>query len=440
MIEVRPAPDAVLATPGQRELETRAVRVFNTERMQRALEAIYALAQQQPQAGLPAGAKTLRAALEEIVFAFVIRNLNANPLRPQILWDQHPPHRYGDWHVPGSRAIGNNPDNIYRRIPLDPGERYVLRGQLTGPPSPDITFSVLPHVSRQVDWQQTTLTLADIHVDTNGCFELTLNSDEATDGQHNHVHLAPGAIRMTIRESMTDWALDTPIQLKLTHEGQRRTKDGEHDPLTKPLVNEPVESLAEDLAARLPPFVGHWLTINNNAYFAHASNSLPNAERPPGGLVGQTSVMGNYALEADEVLVLRATTLGASYFSFALMDPWMRCADFENRTASLTTKQAAADQDGWYTVVIGLEDPGVHNWLDPGGLGEGALQIRWQGIPAAAPAGRFFQVRKARREQLKALLPKETVWVTADERAAQLAARSEAFKRRFTLQAPQVRG
>ena len=364
--------------------------------------------------------------MREIAFAFVIRNLNADPLHPQVLWDQHPPHRYGDVRIPGSRAIGNNPDNIYRRIPLNPGERYVLRGQLAGPPAPDITFSVLPHVSMQADWQPTTLALTDIDIDDRGGFELTLSGHDIA-GQRNHVRLAPGATRMTIRESMTDWGLDTPMKLTLAHEAGAQTQTLE------------LEGIAENLATRLPAFVEHWLTFNNNTYFAHASNVLPKADRPPGGLVGQTSVMGNYALEADEVLILRAATLGADYFSFAVMDPWMRCAGFDDRTASLTAEQAIADSDGGYTVVVGLEDPGVHNWVDVGGLTEGTLQIRWQGIPAGAPAPNLFEARKATVAELETLLPEETARIGADERAAQLAARKAAFHRRFTLKAPEVK-
>ncbi len=422
MIEVHPDPDAVLATLGHRELESRASEIFNSGPIQTALETTYGLAQDQPQAQLPAGATTLRHAVQEIAFAFVARNLNADPLHPQILWDQHPPHCYGKLSIPGSRAIGNNPDNIYRRIPLDPGERYVLHGQLTGPPAPDITFSVLPHVSMQADWQPTTLALTDIDVDDQGAFALTL-SGEDLGGQRNHVYLAPGATRMTIRESMTDWAVDTPMQLTLTHEAAQTPAD-------KP------EEIAEDLAAGLPGFVAHWLKFNNTTYFAHPSNFLPNAERPPGGLMGQTSVMGNYALQAGEVLILRATTLGARYFSFAVMDPWMRCAEFENRTASLTTRQAVADNDGRYTVVIGLDDPGVHNWLDAGGLAEGTLQIRWQGIPPGASINGCFEVTKSTEQQLKSVLPEETVWVNDNQRAEQLAARKKAFDRRFTLRVP----
>ena len=426
MIELHGNPDALFATPSQCELEIRAARIFTTEPIQTALREIYQLGENQPQADLPSGSKTLREALQEMAFAFVIRNLNGDPLNPQILWDQNPPHSIDGVSIPGSRAIGNNPDNIYRRIPLDPNQHYRLRGRLLGPPAPDIRFSVLPHFSQQAAWQQTTLTLADIDVDTHGSFELTLSGQASATNQRNHVHLAPGTARMTVRESMTDWALDTPMALTIVREGPEKT--GTVEPAR----------VAEDLARGLPPFAEHWLSFNNNTYYAHARNTLPAAERPPGGLMGQTSAMGNYALAADEVLIIRAKRLNASYFSFAVMDPWMRCADFENRTASLTANQAIFDQDGSCTAVLALQDPGTHNWLNPGGLGEGAVQIRWQGIPeTGSPSGDFFEVQKTTLAKLTRLLPKGTNWVTPSQRDQQLAARHQAFKRRFTLRGPE---
>jgi hypothetical protein len=144
--------------------------------------------------------------------------------------------------------------------------------------------------------------------------------------------------------------------------------------------------------------------------------------------------MGNYALAPNEGLIITARRFDARYFSFAVMDPWMRCADFEQQTVSLSADQAVADRDGVYTIVLALQDPGIHNWLDAGGLSEGVLQIRWQGLPAKLPpASDFFAVKKAGLDQLDSLLPEGTIRVGHDERAAMLATRKQAFKRRFIL-------
>ena len=144
--------DRVLfATPSQCALETQATLVFGSERIQTALAAIYDLAEKQPQASLKSGSSTLRQAMQEIAFAYVLRNLNDDATTPKILWDQNPPHVVDGVSIPGSRAIGNNPDNIYRRIPLSADEQYCLRGKILGPVAADVRFSVLPHFSMQAD-------------------------------------------------------------------------------------------------------------------------------------------------------------------------------------------------------------------------------------------------------------------------------------------------
>ena len=83
---------------------------------------------------------------------------------------------------------------------------------------------------------------------------------------------------------------------------------------------------------------------------------------------------------------------------------------------------------------IATRDPGVHNWLDTGGLHTGIIQVRWQGtppemmeMPEAINGGQLVKL-----DDLKAALPAETVWLTADERKAQLAVRHAAYELRLT--------
>ena len=130
MTEMLSSDRVLFATPSQCALETQATLVFGSERIQTALAAIYDLAEKQPQASLKSGSSTLRQAMQEIAFAYVLRNLNDDATTPKILWDQNPPHVVDGVSIPGSRAIGNNPDNIYRRIPLSADEQYCLRGKI----------------------------------------------------------------------------------------------------------------------------------------------------------------------------------------------------------------------------------------------------------------------------------------------------------------------
>jgi hypothetical protein len=100
---------------------------------------------------------------------------------------------------------------------------------------------------------------------------------------------------------------------------------------------------------------------------------------------------------------------------------------FAPRTASLNIEQVALNADSAITFVVAPIDPGIHNWIDTGGLHEGIFYFRWQGLPPDdpdPPVIHDFQLVK--RNQLAVALPPGVVFVTPPERAAQQAARAAA--------------
>ena len=102
-------------------------------------------------------------------------------------------------------------------------------------------------------------------------------------------------------------------------------------------------------------------------------------------------------------------------------------------SASLNSKQAAFNADGSFTCVVSLDDPGVHNWLDPDGLERGFLFIRWAGldpdrVPERVPA---LETQLASTSELRSILPPETRWVDPKERARIQAERERDYALRF---------
>jgi hypothetical protein len=93
----------------------------------------------------------------------------------------------------------------------------------------------------------------------------------------------------------------------------------------------------------------------------------------------------------------------------------------------------ARDADGRYTCVVALRDPGVHNWIDTGGLHQTHAIQKWQGLPRGADGVHqpTIEGRLVKLADLKRVLPPETRWVTPAERAQQLAQREAAFARRL---------
>ena len=89
-----------------------------------------------------------------------------------------------------------------------------------------------------------------------------------------------------------------------------------------------------------------------------------------------------------------------------------------SRTSSLNPAQSIPNADGSYTFVLSLRDPGVHNWIDPCGLGEGILTLRMAEFPEGRPREDLSaKSRVVPLASLRATLPKETCWVDPEARA-----------------------
>ena len=112
---------------------------------------------------------------------------------------------------------------------------------------------------------------------------------------------------------------------------------------------------------------------------------------------------------------------------------WGMTGDRLAEGASWNSTQARRDDDGTFTCVLSLEDPGVHNWLDPEGLERGFLFLRWAGLPADRPPDRMpgVSARLVEKGTLRDVLPAETCWIDDEARRASFARRTADYHRRF---------
>jgi hypothetical protein len=149
-----------------------------------------------------------------------------------------------------------------------------------------------------------------------------------------------------------------------------------------------------------------------------------------GGVSGQYYYQGLFRLAPGEVLILEtALPRECLYWNAQLSDPLWNTIDWINRQSSLNGGQAQLDADGRFRAVIALQDPGVPNWLDPGGYSEGAVMMRWtRASDGPMPTLRAVPERELRRE-----LPAATPVVTAALRDQGLRARrrSAQLRRRW---------
>jgi hypothetical protein len=94
-------------------------------------------------------------------------------------------------------------------------------------------------------------------------------------------------------------------------------------------------------------------------------------------LVTQAYSIGHFNIGEDQALVLTLDAGNARYASIQVSNLWGVTQDAVRRSMSLNTSQASPGADGVFTFVLSAKDPGVANWLDPDGLRQGFLFLRW---------------------------------------------------------------
>ena len=356
-------------------------------------------------------------AFHEVMFSAAVWSLNQDPLRPKVICITRLAHRLGDLQIPGSRWGIDNPDSIYRVIPISGSERYVIRGRVAERRMTENYFTLWDESMNTVD----VLSGGDLVLESDRSFTITVDSDPAG-SRPNHIRSAPEAHEFYIRDVMLDWAKDEPNELSIERLG---------DPPSTPPRSE--DEQAELTASFMQHFAEFTQKISN-AMMSSPENqfTLAYSADKGGALRKQIYIGGNFRLAEDEAMVIDVSDGGAAYFVVPTGNIWGTTLDIVNRTSSLNKAQSVANADGSYTYVLSRRDPKAHNWIDPCGLGEGILTLRMAEFPGGRPNDDLSA--KSRVVPLSSLrddLPAETKWLTPAERAGQLAERAAAYARRL---------
>ena len=354
----------------------------------------------------------------EVVYAATIWSLNTDKERPKVVTITRLPHKLGGLDVPGSRWGLDNPDTVYRVIPISGDERYVIRGRVALRHRLTENYFSL--------WDKTMNSVAvlngkDLVTDGNGNFACTVDSDPAN-GRINHIRSTAEAHEFYIRDVVMDWKREMINELSIERLGP---------PPKKPALTD--DEQAELTAAFLRRYATSTARWNDqtlkkpvNAFEFTIDRDTDGAQR------SQIYILGHFKLADDEALVVNLRTGGAEYFIVPITNWWGTTNDVINRTASLNKSQSMPDKDGTYTFVVSARDPGVHNWADPCGLHEGILTLRWAEFPDGQPRADLGATSKVvKLADLKKELPPETKYVTQEERKKQQADRAAAYSWRL---------
>lgn len=357
------------------------------------------------------------AAFEEVMFSAAIWSSNQDPLRPKVVTISRIEHMLSGVRVPGSRWGLDNPDSIYRVIPISGSERYRIHGKVRANRLTENYFTLWKENFDTVD----VLDGSKLTLESDGSFVIDVDSDPAG-GRKNHVRSSPEAHEFYIRDVVFDWATETPNELTIERLGD--------PPSTAP------RSLDEqaELTAR---FMLHYADSTlrwNTQWLEKPANTLDFTidSDTDGALRNQIYTLGHFKLSDEEALLIRVNTGGARYFIAPIVNCWGTTNEIMHRTGSLNLSQSVPDSDGTYTFVVCVNDPGVYNWLDPSDLHEGILTLRWAEFEGGKPGpdtGATSEVVPL--EELRKRLPEGTRFVTPAERSDQQQARAVAYARRL---------
>jgi hypothetical protein len=407
--------DDPVATAAQHEQELAALELTQHPTVKAAYRAVA-----KTWLGRAKASEAMRArfddAFAEVMFSAAVWSSNQDKLRPKVSCITRLAHRVEGCRVPGSRWGIDNPDSVYRVIPISGDERYEIHGRVGRHRMTENYFTLWDAHMGTVD----VLDGRTMRVDSDGSFTITVDTDPAG-GRANHVQSSAAAHEFYIRDVLLDWQHDDPNHLSVERLGE---------PPVTPARSR--DEQAEATAAMMAYFADFTGKLSYGVYKTPANHfNLAWSADKSGAMRNQVYVMGRFDLAPDEAFVVELNDGGAEYFTVPLSNIWGTTLNILDRTGSLNKAQSVANDDGTYTYVISPTDPGLANWIDSDGLREGILTLRMAEFGEAGP-GRELGAhgRVVKMDRLDAELP-ASPRVSESRRAAQLQDRRNAYLRRL---------
>ena len=376
-----------------------------------------------------------------------------NPMNPKVLQMVMAPHTWMGETVEGTRILYDNPDTIYRMMAVNSTSTYVISGKFgSGEMPADTSFSVLTGLGGNT---AAVLNAKDMQINADGSFTITVSSKPAAEGEANHLQIPTDATLIVARNTLSDWSTQEPMSLSIERTGGPKdslfAQIGGFDipklgsavagnPFLTKLVSSipPLPSVPPVLAGLETAVILGLGLVMEPQYIGVATgngtkavNTFTDPSSNATFLATQLQSAGYFQLKNDQALVLTIDPGNAGYFVVPVTNDWTITTNYWDQQTTLNNAQATANPDGTYTFVVSPTDVGVANWVSTGGLNQGTISIRFQGIDTSDPNGPKVSSQVVSLDDLSSVLPAGTTYVTAEERAAAIAARKAAYDLRF---------
>lgn len=281
---------------------------------------------------------------------------------------------HGDPRAPVLRRLvhetvkmgADNPDNDYRNAPLDPAHTYVIRGQ-RGTVS-QLSFATQAGGFGGGEKRLTGhLDAADLELDPDGGFQLTLSRDRA---EGNWLPMAEDTALLLVRQTFGDRRAETPATMDIECVGA-----GPPGSASPARIDEGLAS-ASVLVAGASMMFSRW-----SSQFKARPNTLPRFDQATSDAAGGDPNIayyhGYWELPPGKALVIEVRPPACRYWNFQLNDYWLQSLDYAHHRISLNMRDAKPEPNGLVRIVVAHEDPEHANWLSTTGQPFGTMSLRW---------------------------------------------------------------
>lgn len=316
---------------------------------------------------------------------------------------------------PFSKGGMDNTDQRYLMAMLDGAAQYRVWGSRGS--SRRLDLSLYPGMDAMAS-SIATLTTESLELDADGNFEVIIGGAPQP-GNWMPGHSGP--MRLLVRQIHADWNAEQPGNLHID-----RIDGGRPD---YPALQR--GKMAKQLRAATDAFAADLRRSRFAALMPVNTLTPPRDTGTEGGLRGRWMVGGHFDLAADEALLITAAPTEAAYQGVQFGNHWWASLDYANRQSSLTFDQSRVSSDGRLYYVVSAADPGTANWLDTEGYTRGVMLLRYDGLHRSLSAEEAPRAQVIKLLQLRDYLPEDEPRISAEQRAAVIAARRAHVQRRF---------
>ncbi|MFV8054158.1 DUF1214 domain-containing protein [Mycobacterium sp. 48b] len=394
--------------------------------------------------------------------------LNSND--PKLLLQVNPPHSWNGQDAGGTRIWYDNPDTVYRFTGINGASTYQIHGTVAGydpadpsthPTSANTNFSVLTGINGVT---AANLSGEDLSIRDDGTFTIVVSPDAAPANPEkgmNYIQAPANSTILATRNTLGDWNTETPMTLTIEKTaGPPSSLFSQIGGFAIPVIGQAVveNPALMSLVSIIPAFDKAPLLLSStetallmlvtgisgeNTYMSVATaTGAPNTLSQPAHnaqfLSTQLQSAGYFQLKDDEAMIITVDPGEAEYFVVPVTNDWTITNDTRNEQTSLNNSQAIKNADGTYTIVVSKNDPGVANWVSTGGLNQGTISMRFQGVDPDSTDNPTVTTQVVKISEVQGIVgdpddPNYNPEQLNYDRDQQIAEREAGYDRRYTV-------